>query len=265
MRFGLPLFTLTLALLALCFVIVVLAQEPGPARKRYLPTGSEATITGKVHFVGQVPKPMRIEMDADPVCQKLVRKAFTENAVVHEGKLANVFVYIRSNDALNAYSFAEPTAAAILGHKDCRYVPHALAVRVGQAILISNDDPTIHNTHPAPRDNEEWNQSQAPGSQPLMRSFKLPEVFIPFKDNFHPWEKAYVGVFSHPFFAISDENGYYQIKGLPPGHYTVVAWHERFGEKTMDITVSPNELRTVDFIFEPLFRAPKLSSPGQGH
>ena len=56
----------------------------------------------------------------------------------------------RSNDALNALQFAEPTAAAILGHKDCRYVPHALAVRVGQAILISNDDPTIHNTHPAP-------------------------------------------------------------------------------------------------------------------
>lgn len=261
MRFSLRLGTSTLAILTLCSsAIVALAQESGAARKLYRPTGSEATITGKIHFVGKVPKPARIDMDADPVCQKLVPRAYTENAIVHQGKLANVFVYVRSSAALDQYSFPESSASAILGHKDCRYVPHALGVRVGQTILISNDDPTMHNTHPGPRDNEEWNQSQAAGSQPLMRSFKLAEVFIPFKDNFHPWESAYIGVFSHPFFAVSDENGSYQIKGLPPGRYTLVAWHERFGEKTMDFTVSPHEVRTMDFIFEPLFRGPKSSS-----
>jgi hypothetical protein len=203
-------------------------------------------------------------MNADPVCVERAPRAATADAIVNHGKLANVFVYIKSGDALDFYSFEAPTAYAALSHKDCRYVPHLLGVRVGQTLMISNDDPTTHNTHPNPRDNEEWNQSQAPGAQPLLKSFKRPEVFIPIKDNQHPWQKAYVGVFSHPFFAISDESGNYRIEGLPPGHYSLVAWHERFGEQTMDITISPYESRNIDFSFEPSSTA-QIVPAKEGH
>src|SRR5205807_9182591 len=103
---------------------------------------------------------------------------------------------------------------------------------------------------PAPKNNQEWNQTQADGAQPLMKTFNRPETFITFKDNQHPWEKAYVGVFEHPFFAVSDENGNYKIDGLPPGKYILVAWHERFGEKTLEITIAPAESRNVDFTFD---------------
>src|SRR4030095_6262499 len=97
----------------------------------------------------------------------------------------------------------------------------------------------MHNTHPVPQNNPEWNQTQPPGSPPLVKTFKRPEKLVPFKDNQHPWQRAYVRVVEHPFFAVSDEQGNFKIEGLPPGQYKVVAWHERFGEKSVDITLLP--------------------------
>ncbi len=122
---------------------------------------------------------------------------------------------------------------------------------MGQVLTISNSDPTQHNTHPTPRNNPEWNQSQSLDAPAVSRTFLRAETFIPFKDNQHPWEKAYVGVFSHPFFAITDGSGGYRIEGLPQGDYTLVAWHERFGEKTMEITIGSTETKNIDFTFEP--------------
>ena len=254
MRFNVLFFTMILTLFALCSFLAV-GQEVVTAKKLYRPTGHEATITGTVVFKGRVPGRVRIDQSADPVCAQLTPRATKEDAIVHRGRLANVFVYIRSGHAIDAYSFDAPTSSARLSHKGCRYEPHLLGIRVGQTLAISNEDPTQHNTHPNPRDNAEWNQSQASGSPPILKSFKRAEVFIPFKDNQHPWEKAYVGVFSHPFFAVSDENGYYLINGLPPGHYSLVAWHERFGEKTVEITIMPNEVRSIGFTFAEATRA----------
>ena len=114
-------------------------------------------------------------------------------------------------------------------------------MRAGQVLTVLNSDPTTHNTHPTPRSNPDWNQSQPFGGTPLTVSFRHSELFIPFKDNQHPWEKAYVGVFDHPFFAISDEFGNYRIEGLPPGQYTVVAWHESLREKTVELTFVAGE------------------------
>jgi hypothetical protein len=121
---------------------------------------------------------------------------------------------------------------------------------VGQQFVVVNSDPTTHNTHPTPKANAEWNQSQSPGGAPLTHSFKRGEVFFPFKCNQHPWEKAWLGVFDHPFFAITDADGNYRIEGLPPGQYAVVAWHELFGEKTLDLTVFAGELRDASFTFD---------------
>jgi hypothetical protein len=240
-------------IIAVLLVIVVhsLGQNPevAGAKTPYARTGHEVTLSGTIALSGKRPKPRIIDMSADPICFEVNANPITEAVVGHKGKLANVFVYVKS-ESLNAYSFELPASAAILDHRGCRYAPHALGMRVGQTLTVLNSDPTQHNTHPVPKLNAEWNQSQPSGGTPIVTSFKHQELFIPFKDNQHPWEKAYVGVFDHPFFAISDEFGNYRIEGLPPGQYTVVAWHESFGEKTVEITFVPGEARDISFNFD---------------
>jgi hypothetical protein len=125
-----------------------------------------------------------------------------------------------------------------------------LGQQQSQTLKIANEDGTIHNTHFTPKNNSDWNQSQPVDTAPLEKKFTAPEVLIPVKDNQHPWEKAYVAVLSHPFFSISARNGSYQISGLPPGQYTVVAWHERFGEQRSEISVGVGEQKNLDFTFK---------------
>ena len=218
------------------------------SKKPYVRTGYEATLSGTITFTGKRPKTLQIDTSADPVCDEINPDLTTEWVVGNKRQLANVFIYVKS-DTLDTYTFEQPSKAAALEHKGCRYVPHVLGMRVGQPLMIFNSDPTIHNTHPTPRTNKEWNQSQPPDSAALSVVFDKAEFYVPFKDNQHPWEKAYVGVFDHPFFAVSDALGNYTVEGLPPGQYTVVAWHERFGEKTEEITVVPGEARNLSFTF----------------
>ncbi len=90
---------------------------------------------------------------------------------------------------------------------------------------------------------------QAPDANPLERKFNRPETLIPVKCGQHPWMRAYVGVLSHPFFAVSTKDGSFWIAGLPPGEYTVVAWHETLGEQTTSITIGPSEEKRIEFSF----------------
>jgi hypothetical protein len=187
-------------------------------------------------------------MSADPICMQRNPKGMTEDVVTTGDKLQNAIVYFKSGDPLTQHTFDQSEVPAVLEHRDCFYKPRVLGIRVNQPLRIENNDLTHHNTHPAPKLNPEWNQTQAPGAMPLIKSFSIPEI-IPIKDNQHPWEKAYVGVFGHPFFAISDVYGHYEIRGVPPGTYKVVVWHEKLGEQELDITLVPWELRNMDFIF----------------
>ena len=113
-----------------------------------------------------------------------------------------------------------------------------------------NSDNTHHNTHPVPKINAEWNQTQPPQSAPIVKAFSHEEALIPVKCNQHPWEKAFLGVLNHPFFAISSETGSYEIRGLPPGTYKLVGWHEAFDEQELEITLGPGETRRIDFTFD---------------
>jgi hypothetical protein len=117
---------------------------------------------------------------------------------------------------------------------------------------ITNSDPTQHNIHFTPKNNPDWNQSQPNGAPALTHSFARSEVLVPVKCNQHPWMKAYVGVLKHPFFAVSAEDGTFTIKGVPPGTYTVAAWHEGGAtgtEKTMSVTVPASGSAKADFAF----------------
>lgn len=205
-----------------------------------------ATISGTVNFDGVAPKEAKIDMSQDPKCQGANT---AETVVVDHGKLANVFVYVK--DGLGDRTFPVPTDPVTLTQVGCKYKPHVLGVMAGQTISIVNGDPTTHNIHPTPKDNREWNESQAPQTPPLEKSFAREEISLPVKCNQHPWMKMYVNVVKNPFYAVTGPDGKYEIKGLPPGDYTIAFVQEKYGEQTQKVSLAAKDSKTVDATFKP--------------
>jgi hypothetical protein len=227
---------------------------PKPTAKFSGPTG---TVTGTVAFAGTPPAPKKIDATADPVCAQKNPNLETEETVVKDGKLANVFVYVKGGTTadgkkLDDFAWDTPATKPQLDQNGCVYKPHVMGVMVNQKISITNSDPTQHNVHPTPKKNPEWNQSQPNGAPPMEKSFAVSEVLIPVKCNQHPWMKAYVGVMKTPFFAVSAADGTFKIENVPAGSYTLAAWKEGGAtgtEKTIDIKVDANGTVTGDFSF----------------
>lgn len=219
------------------------AQPAAPATP--IDPATVATINGTVKFDGTAPKPSKIDMSQDPGC-KGTNEA--ENLVVSGGDLANVFVYVK--DGLGSRTFDTPKDPVVLEQKGCQYHPHVLGVMTGQTVDIKNTDPTTHNIHPTPKDNREWNESQPPSSADIQKTFAREEIMLPVKCNQHPWMKMYVNVVKSPFYAVTDKSGKYEIKGLPPGDYTLAFVHEKLGEQDQKVTVAPKETKTVDQSFK---------------
>ena len=203
-----------------------------------------ATVNGTVKFDGTAPKPAKIDMSQDPACKG---DNSAETIVADGGKLANVFVYVK--DGLKG-SYSPPADKVTIDQQGCRYHPHVLGVMVGQTIEVKNDDPTTHNIHPTPKDNREWNESQAPKAAPIEKSFAREEIMLPVKCNQHPWMKMYVNVVKSPYFAVTDKDGKYEIKNLPPGDYTLAFVHEKLGEQDQKVTVAAKDTKTVDTSFK---------------
>ena len=208
------------------------APAPTPAAT---PSGSGGSVSGTVSYSNGDPD-AEISMDADPVCISLHTDAVTtEKVVVNDGKLANVFVYVK--DGLTG-SYPAPSESALLDQVGCVYKPHVSGVQVGQTVVIRNSDETLHNVHAMPSANSEFNNGQPFKGMELEHSFDTAEVMVPFKCDVHPWMSSYIGVLDHPFFAVTGEDGSFSIDGLPAGDYTVEAWHEELGTKTMTVSVS---------------------------
>ena len=221
----------------------------------YQSTGNEGTITGKVSLNGAAPAPKPIDMNADPACSSKNPNAVAEDVVVKDGKIEYVFVYIKDGQPtagkkIGDYSFPAPSTPAVLDQNGCHYKPHVLGIQIDQKFEVRNSDPTAHNVNVQPKGNTAWNQSQPPNAQPIIKTFARPETLIPIKCNQHPWMKAWVGVLKHPFYGVTKEDGSFQIASVPPGKYTVVAWHEKYGEKTMEVTVGDKATATADFAFD---------------
>ena len=220
-------------------------------------SGPTGTIAGVVSYDGEPPAPKKIDTSADPACGKANPNLMTDDTVVTDGKLANVFVYIREGTVeggkkLADYAWSTPSTVVQLDQKGCHYTPHVFGVQTNQKISITNSDQTQHNVHWIPKQNPEWNQSQANGAPAIEKSFARPEVLVPVKCNQHPWMKAYIGVMRTPFYAVSANNGTYEIKDVPAGKYTVVAWREGGAngtEKTFEVTVPASGAGKADFSF----------------
>ena len=205
-----------------------------------------ATVSGTVKYDGVAPKPAKIDMSQDPNCKG---SNAAENVVVSDGKLANVFVYVK--EGLGNRTFAVPTDPVVLDQSGCKYHPHVLGVMAGQTVKIANSDPTTHNIHPTPKDNREWNESQAPQAPALEKNFAREEILLPVKCNQHPWMKMYISVTKSPFYAVTGADGKFEIKGLPPGDYTLAFVHEKLGEQDQKVTLGAKESKTLDLSFKP--------------
>ncbi|HYX42510.1 MAG TPA: carboxypeptidase regulatory-like domain-containing protein [Pyrinomonadaceae bacterium] len=246
------------------------ANEAGVAAgPKYTPSGNEGQITGTIALSGTAPAPAPISMDADAACAQNNPNPHTETVVAKDGKLANVFVYIKDGKTadgktITTMSWDVPATEVVLDQKGCHYIPHVLGVMAGQKLKITNSDQTAHNVHPLPKSNPEWNQSQPSGSAPLEKSFARPEVVVPVKCNQHPWMKAFIGVMRSPLYAVSTEDGRFTITGVPPGTYTVAALHELYGEKTMQVTVGAKEVKTQDFSYDATKPASAMLEPFGG-
>jgi plastocyanin len=242
-----------LALLAGCGKKETAEESPAPASPAAtsapatpIDPATAAAVSGTVKFEGVAPKPAKIDMSQDPNCQG---GNTAENLVVSDGHLANVFVYVK--EGLGNRTFDVPKEAVTLTQSGCRYHPHVLGVMAGQTIKIINGDPTTHNIHPTPKDNREWNESQATQAPPLEKSFAREEVMLPVKCNQHPWMRMFINVTKSPFYTVSGADGKFEIKGLPPGDYTLGFVHEKLGEQTQKVTLAAKDSKIVDVTFKP--------------
>jgi len=210
------------------------------------PAGS---VTGVVKFQGALLPPARIDMSSDPNCLKAHPSPGTvEDIVVHSGgALENAVVYV--SGGLEGRTFQPPAEPVVLEQKGCTYKPHVIALQANQKLSVVNSDSTTHNIHPIPNNNREWNMTQPPGV-PLEQTFAREEIAVPVKCNIHPWMRGYIAVFKHPYFAVTDKDGSFELKNLPPGSYTITVWHGKLGTQSQKVTVGEGKTEKLEFAFK---------------
>jgi hypothetical protein len=197
-------------------------------------TGSGA-ITGKVSFSGTAPPPQKVKLSADPMCAAMHKGGLKREPVkVKDGGVADVLVYVKSGIA---GSYSAPTEPFLLDQVGCEYHPSMIAIMVGQPLRIRNGDDTLHNIHPKPTVNKAFNVGQPRKGMEVTKTFERAELMIPTGCDVHPWMRASISVLAHPFFAVTKEDGSYEIKGLPDGEYEVEAVHSELKSVTGKVSV----------------------------
>ena len=210
-------------------------------------------VSGTIRLQGTPPPAVKIDTSMDPACAMSGSADFnSEQYVVKDGKLANVYVYVKSGPPqIRASVTGSKSSAAILDQKGCRYTPHVIAISAGDSVEFRNSDVTMHNIHtiPAIVGNEAIDVSQGPKGAPVVKLFKDAEAMMPVRCNNHPWMNAFINVSATPFFAVTDAAGHFDLKDLPAGQYVLSAVHEKLGEQTLTVTIPAKGLAKGDFTF----------------
>ena len=222
------------------------APAPAAAITNPVDAATAGSLKGSIKLEGTPPSSQTINRRSDPYCEQQ-GEAKTQNFVVSDGGLENVFVYVK--DGLGELKFPVPTTPLVLDQKGCTYAPRVFGIQAGQPLEILNNDETLHNIHALPVNNREFNRGQALKGLKYTHVFTTAEVMVPFKCDVHNWMNAWVGVLNHPFYAVSGPAGAFDIQNLPPGTYTIEAWHEKLGTQTQMVTIGPKETKELSFTF----------------
>ncbi len=224
-------------------------KETAPAKPAFDPS-TAGTLKGKVSFEGTAPAPRLIPVQGNPECAAFHPdgKISSEELIVNnEGGLKNVFVYIK--EGLEGQTFQPPSDPVTIANRKCTYAPHVTGVQVGQPVVLLNEDPTLHNIHSYSQTMKPWNLGLPFQGMKQIKKFGAPEVMVTLKCDVHPWMIGYVGVLPHPYFAVTNSKGEFEIKNLPPGDYVVDAWHEKLGVQQRNVSVKTTETTETEFRF----------------
>ena len=220
------------AILALLLVTPAFAQPAKPG---------VGVIKGTIIYEGEAPPRAPVRRDADPYCAKSER--LDEDVIVTKGKLKDVLVRIK-NGSMGTH--ATPTTPVVLDQKDCTYVPRVVGVMPGQKLAVKNSDGTFHNVNGQVRGKSLWNKPHEPEGADLSLDAKAAAGdVIDIVCNVHPWMHSYAIVQDHPYFAVTGEDGAFEIKGLAVGSYTLEAWHPTLGAKTLAVKIGKGAKGTV--------------------
>lgn len=233
-----------LLLPALALLVIVPCAGLTPA----VPPPALGSITGTITYDGTVPNLELIQMGADPNCvAKHSKPVHSQMLVLGDGNtLANVFVQIKNAPRGD---YPTPREAVVIDQNGCIYVPRVVGVMAGQPLTFKNSDGILHNVHGLPKVNREFNIGMPPTLKQKEVSFNKPEPIFKVKCDVHPWMNSYVAVMTHPYFAVTGDDGTFTLDNLPDGSYEIEAWHERLGTQTKRITLK-NGNATVRFSFK---------------
>ncbi|MGZ6142457.1 MAG: carboxypeptidase regulatory-like domain-containing protein [Myxococcales bacterium] len=202
------------------------------------------TIEGEVDFTGKAPVPGKLHREADPFCAK---KPMTDPTVlVKGGKLENVWVHVTKG----AKDAAAPSSVVEMDQKDCMYTPRVTTAVVGQKIQAKNGDPVLHNVHTYFGASTLFNKGMPNDKAAPIETAAKEEGVMKWKCDVHPWMRGYIGVSKSGLQAVSGESGSFKIENVPPGKYTVEAWHEKYGTKTQEVTVEAGKPAKVIFKYD---------------
>jgi plastocyanin len=238
---------LTFTILAMLLVHPSVSRYTAAALQA--PAGT-ARIVAKVVLNGQPPAPLKLQTNADPYCAKAhqTQPLFSQSVEVGaDGALVDSLVFVK--DGISG-SYAAPKTAVTLDQKGCVYMPHVFGLMAGQPLQILNSDATLHNIHPLPVVNTGFNIGMPIQGMKQMKVFSKPEPVFHIKCDVHSWMSAYVAVFTHPFFGVSNDHGVVELNNLPAGTFQVQAWHETYGVQTQSVSVAAGETKEITFSYK---------------
>ena len=236
------------------WMVVVIAvasacrHEPERRPPTPLDLSTVGAVTGEVLFAGTPPAMTVVDMSSAKDCQAANPRAVpTGDVLVHDGKVQNAIVAII--DGLGDRVFAVPQTPVTIDQRGCLFTPRVVAAQADQPVKFLNSDPLPHNVHGTPAKSSGWNFSLGLKGAERTVDVDTPQPVIPIRCDIHPWMQAYLGVYDHPYFMVTGADGRFTLKDVPPGTYTVQAWHERFGTRSASVTLGPKETKTLTFTF----------------
>jgi uncharacterized membrane protein/plastocyanin len=211
-----------------------------------------ATVTdvrGRIRFDGEPPPPKELKLFGD--CAAMATGPTLDDSVlIADGHLANAFVWISAgHEAWNVPP--APSAEVVVDQRGCVYAPRIHGARVGQPVTFVNSDAMFHNVRTVSGDNPTFNLNMPAKDQRETRAFLRPEVMVSARCDVHPWMVSHIGIVPHDWWAISAADGTFTLEGVPPGTYTITAWHEVFGTRQLQVQVPSSEPVALTFSAAP--------------